>query len=88
MRCLILCVTMQVYPTQLRATGLGIANSFARIGGVLCPLVAVELVKSCQLSLAISLFSAIPILGAIAVVLLPFETKGRLLTDTVEEFSF
>ena len=72
---------MQVYPTQLRATGLGIANSFARIGGVLCPLVAVELVKSCQLSLAISLL-------AIAVVCLPFETKGRLLTDTVEEMNF
>lgn len=75
----------EVYPTQLRATGLGIANSFARIGGVLCPLVAVELVKSCQLSLAVTLFVAVPVLGAVAVIFLPIETKGRLLTDTIEE---
>lgn len=75
----------EVYPTELRATGLGIANSFARIGGVLCPLVAVELVKNCQLPLAVTLFVAVPILGAVTVALLPIETKGRLLTDTVEE---
>lgn len=75
----------EVYPTQLRATGLGTANSFARIGGVLCPLVAVDLVKSCQLSLAVTLFVIVPVLGSIAVFFLPIETKGRLLTDTVDE---
>ncbi|MCO5575652.1 hypothetical protein L7F22_029455 [Adiantum nelumboides] len=75
----------EVYPTELRATGLGVANSFARIGGVLCPLVAVELVKNCQLPLAVALFVAVPLLGSVAVALLPIETSGRLLTDTLEE---
>ncbi|KAI5078666.1 hypothetical protein GOP47_0006337 [Adiantum capillus-veneris] len=75
----------EVYPTELRATGLGVANSFARIGGVLCPLVAVELVKNCELALAVALFVAVPLLGAVAVAFLPIETSGRLLTDTVEE---
>lgn len=75
----------EVYPTELRATGLGVSNSFARIGGVLCPLVAVELVKNCQLALAVTLFVGVPLLGAVAVAFLPIETSGRLLTDTVEE---
>ncbi|KAH7437771.1 hypothetical protein KP509_05G088000 [Ceratopteris richardii] len=75
----------EVYPTELRATGLGIANSFARIGGVLCPMVAVELVKNCQLTLAVILFVVVPFSGAVAVALLPIETSGRLLTDTVDE---
>ncbi|KAH7373279.1 hypothetical protein KP509_17G048000 [Ceratopteris richardii] len=75
----------EVYPTELRATGLGIANACARIGGVLCPIVAVELVKNSQLTLAVGLFVCVSLLGAFSVALLPLETSGRLLTDTVDE---
>lgn len=43
----------EVYPTSNRSTGLGIANAIARVGGLLCPVVAVELVRSCQQGLAV-----------------------------------
>ncbi|KAK7843770.1 organic cation/carnitine transporter 7, partial [Quercus suber] len=55
----------EIYPTSVRTTGVGIASSVGRIGGMLCPLVAVGLVHG------------------ICVVLFPFETKGRKLSDTV-----
>lgn len=75
---------MQVYPTSSRSTGLGIANSFARIGGLVCPLVAVDLVRSCQQGLAVSLFTAVPLLAGVAVLFFPVETKGKPLSDMVE----
>jgi len=40
--------TPEVYPTQVRSTGLGIANSWGRLGGFLCPFVAVSLLQSCH----------------------------------------
>lgn len=75
---------LQVYPTSSRSTGLGIANAIARIGGLLCPLVAVDLVRSCQQGLAVSLFSAVPVIAGVAVMFFPVETKGRALTDSVQ----
>jgi len=74
----------QVYPTSNRSTGLGIANAIARVGGLVCPLVAVDLVRSCQQGLAVSLFSAVPVVAAVAVMFFPVETKGRALADSVD----
>ncbi|THU63021.1 hypothetical protein C4D60_Mb01t11320 [Musa balbisiana] len=45
-----------IYPTAVRASGIGIASSVGRIGGITCPLVAVGLVHSCHQSAAILLF--------------------------------
>ena len=75
---------LQVYPTSSRSTGLGIANAIAKVGGLLCPLVAVDLVRSCQQGLAVSLFVAVPLVAGIAVLFFPVETKGRPLSDRVE----
>lgn len=77
-------ISMQVYPTSNRSTGLGIANAIARIGGLLCPLVAVDLVRGCQQGLAVSLFSAVTIVAGVAVMFFPVETKGRALSDSVD----
>jgi len=33
-----------VYRTSIRATGVGVGNGFSRVGGILCPLFAVEMV--------------------------------------------
>ena len=47
--------TGEVYPTQFRATAFGFANSMSRVGGMVCPFVAVFLVESGQTVLAICL---------------------------------
>jgi MFS family permease len=74
----------EVYPTSTRSTGLGIANSFARVGGIVCPLVAVDLVRSCQQGLAVSVFAGVPLLAAVAVLFFPMETTGQPLSDVVD----
>jgi hypothetical protein len=78
---------LQVYPTNSRSTGLGIANAIARVGGLVCPLVAVDLVRSCQQGLAVSLFSAVPVAAGVAVMFFPVETQGRPLSDMVDDSS-
>lgn len=54
-----------------------------RIGGMVCPLVAVALVHGCHQTAAIALFEVIIFLSGISVLLFPFETKGRDLSDSV-----
>jgi len=73
---------VQIYPTAVRTTGIGIASSVGRIGGILCPLVAVALVHSCQQTTAILLFELVIFLSGLAVSFFPFETKGCRLNDT------
>ncbi|KAJ0886943.1 putative major facilitator, sugar transporter, major facilitator superfamily [Helianthus annuus] len=74
----------EAYPTNIRATGVGIATAVGRTGGIVCPLVAVGLVSSCNQTLAVMLFEAMILVSGLCVVLLPLETKGRELTDEVE----
>nr|POE64480.1 organic cation/carnitine transporter 7 [Quercus suber] len=52
-----------------------------RIGGMICPLVAIGLVTDCHQTATIILFEAVIVLSAISALLLPFETKGRELSD-------
>lgn len=71
----------EIYPTSVRATGIGIASSVGRIGGILCPLVAVALVHNCEQTTAILLFELVVFLSGVAVMFFPFETKGTRLSD-------
>ncbi|XAR69567.1 hypothetical protein NMG60_11001209 [Bertholletia excelsa] len=73
----------EVYPTSTRATGYGVASAVGRIGGMICPLVAVGLVNACHQTVAVLLFGAVMVLAAFCVMLLPLETKGRELSDTI-----
>ncbi|KAA8541508.1 hypothetical protein F0562_022660 [Nyssa sinensis] len=73
----------EIYPTSVRTTGVGVASSVGRIGGMICPLVAVGLVHGCHQTAAIVLFEIVIFLSGICVVLFPFETKGRELSDSV-----
>lgn len=75
----------EIYPTSVRTTGVGVASSIGRIGGIICPLVAVGLVQGCHESAAIVLFEVIIFLSGICVVLFPLETKGRELSDSVSD---
>ncbi|KAL2531242.1 Organic cation/carnitine transporter 7 [Abeliophyllum distichum] len=38
----------EIYPTSLRSTGVGMASSVGRIGGMICPLVSVGLIHGCH----------------------------------------
>ncbi|XP_011625795.1 organic cation/carnitine transporter 7-like [Amborella trichopoda] len=73
----------EVYPTSIRTTGFGTASSVGRIGGMVCPVVAVGLVHSCQQTFAVILFEVVIFLSGIAVIFFPLETKGRPLRDTL-----
>ncbi|XP_038894171.1 organic cation/carnitine transporter 7 isoform X2 [Benincasa hispida] len=71
----------EIYPTSIRTTGVGVASSVGRIGGMACPLVAVALVKGCHQTTAIIFFEIVFLLSGICVVLFPFETKGQDLPE-------
>ncbi|KAG2725877.1 hypothetical protein I3843_01G084900 [Carya illinoinensis] len=73
----------EIYPTSVRTTGVGVASSMGRIGGIICPLVAVGLVQGCHQTVSIVLFEIVIFFSGICVVLFPFETKGRKLSDSV-----
>ena len=76
---------VKVYPTSVRTTGLGIASSVGKIGGITCPLVAVGLVAGCHRTIAVLLFSAVAAVSGVAVLFFPLETKGRDLEDAVSD---
>lgn len=67
----------------MRTTGIGVAGAVGRIGGMICPLVAVGLVTSYHQTAAIILFEVVIVLSAICAFLFPYETKGQELIDTV-----
>lgn len=73
----------ELYPTSVRTTGVGVASSVGRIGGMICPLVAVALIHGCHQTIAIFLFETVVMVSGICVCLFPFETTGRELSDTV-----
>ncbi|PIN12685.1 Synaptic vesicle transporter SV2 (major facilitator superfamily) [Handroanthus impetiginosus] len=73
----------EVYPTSVRASGVGLAISVGRIGGMVCPLVAVGLVRGYHQTLAVILFGILILISGICASFLPFETKGRGLKDIV-----
>ncbi|KAJ8759610.1 hypothetical protein K2173_008791 [Erythroxylum novogranatense] len=73
----------EIYPTSVRSTGVGIGSAMGRIGGVICPLVAISLVQGCQQTEAILLFVGVVFLSGIGVLLLPIETNGCELSESV-----
>ncbi|KAF9603101.1 hypothetical protein IFM89_033826 [Coptis chinensis] len=73
----------EIYPTSVRSTGVGVGSSIGRIGGMVCPLVAVGLVQGCHRTASILLFEIIIFLSGVAVIYFPFETKGCELSDSV-----
>lgn len=74
---------LQLYPTSVRTTGVGVASSVGRIGGMVCPLVAVSLIHGCKQSIAIFLFESIIFVSGICVWLFPFETRGLELSNNL-----
>ncbi|KAM6959311.1 solute carrier family 22 member 6-B [Aplochiton taeniatus] len=74
--------TAEIFPTVLRQTGIGVSSMFARMGGVLAPII--NMLHSRSPSTPMIIFGLAPILGAVLALALP-ETAGRPLPDTVED---
>lgn len=75
--------TPELYPTELRATGMGVAGAMARIGGLLAPSV-IALVVDVGFAVAIGLFAGLLAVAALAVSRIDIETKGRPLGVALE----
>lgn len=74
--------TPELYPTRLRGTGSGWANSFGRVGGMVGPYVAGLMMQLYGDPLApFTVFAALHLVSAAAVLLLGVETKGRRLEE-------
>ncbi|KAL6883701.1 hypothetical protein ACP4OV_011115 [Aristida adscensionis] len=67
----------EVYPTPARSTGVGIATAIGKIGGIVCPLIAVGMLRSCHQMEAVVVFEVVLGLAGVACILFPVETKGR-----------
>ncbi|AWB46027.1 MFS transporter [Paenibacillus sp. CAA11] len=74
--------TPELYPTKARSTGVGLATSFGRIGGVIAPLlVGVLIGRGMPIAQIFTMFFIVILIGAAAVLLLGRETRGLELED-------
>ncbi|KAF5787669.1 putative major facilitator, sugar transporter, major facilitator superfamily [Helianthus annuus] len=81
---IVLIYAPEVYPTNLRTTGVGIATAIGRTGGMVYPLIVVGMKAGCHQTVPVILFEVTILLCGLSVVILPFETKGKELTDTID----
>lgn len=70
--------TPEVYPTSLRASGMGTAGAVARFGGLLAPAVIAP-VMSAHFTLALAMLAAFLVLAAVAVLCVDVESRKRAL---------
>jgi MFS transporter, putative metabolite:H+ symporter len=75
--------TPEQYPTRVRGTGAGWAAAFGRSAGVLAPIVVGQMVGPLGLSRepVFIMFAVVLVVGAINVLILGEETKGRALEE-------
>ncbi|MBB6022749.1 putative MFS transporter [Paenibacillus sp. JGP012] len=73
----------ELYPTSVRSTGVGLATSVGRIGGVLAPFMVGMLVqREVPISLIFTIFFVTILIGAAAVLFWGRETKGQELAES------
>ncbi|MGR6544729.1 MFS transporter [Paenibacillus tundrae] len=72
----------ELYPTSVRSTGVGLATSVGRIGGVIAPFMVGMLVqRAVPISLIFTIFFVTILIGAAAVLFWGRETKGQELAE-------
>src|SRR5262249_22242130 len=73
--------TPEVYPTAIRATGMGTASAVGRLGGISAPILIGVLFTSIGFLGVFSMIAAALLLGAFAILTLGLSTRGRRLED-------
>lgn len=76
------CYTPESYPTTIRSTGNAAASSMARLAGLTSPLFNVYLLES-SIWVALCLWAGALVIVSISALLLPVETRGMELQQTV-----
>jgi len=76
--------TTEIYPTTIRATGLGIASSFSRIGGMTMPWISIASLKI-GITGPFLIYGLLAATATICSILLPFDTTGIELDKHHEE---
>ena len=74
--------TPELYPTEVRATGMGWASGMTRIAGAIAPTLGGYLL-SISLTAALSLYALAFLLGGLTTAALGCETKGQPLLEVV-----
>lgn len=70
--------TPEVYPTGLRASGMGMASAVARLGGLLAPAVIAPVMAS-HFTLSLAMLSTMLVLAALSIWLVDVESRNRAL---------
>jgi putative MFS transporter len=76
--------TPEVYPTTLRATGMGATSGWTRISGAIAPTLGAALMGT-SLVIPLTVYAVSFVLGGVAAFLLPMETSQAPLKDTLQE---
>jgi putative MFS transporter len=78
--------TPELYPTETRATGIGWASGIGRIGAFIGPMMGALLIPI-SIYLTLTVFAVCFAVAGISVLVLGLETKGKDLTEVVDEKS-
>ncbi len=78
--------TPELYPTEVRGTGMGWASAMARVAGIAAPILGAQLLDI-NLIMALSIYAGFFVVGGCATLLLNYETRGRALSDTIVRLS-
>ena len=70
--------TPEVYPTDLRASGMGLAGAIARFGGLFAPTIVAP-VMAAHFTLALAMLAAFLVIGAVAIGCVDVESRNRAL---------
>ncbi len=70
--------TPEVYPTSLRASGMGMAGAMARFGGLFAPMIIAPIMAT-HFTLALAVLSAMLLAGAVAIWAVDVESRNRAL---------
>ncbi|MGQ3675440.1 MFS transporter [Xanthobacter sp. TB0139] len=70
--------TPEIYPTNLRASGMGTAGAIARVGGLLAPALIAPIMAT-NFNMALGVISVLLLVSAISVWLIDVESRNRVL---------
>lgn len=79
--------TPEVYPTAFRATGMGVASAFGRIGGILAPSIIGFTFGKIGFVGVFTITTAVLIAGAATVGMMGISTTGKTLEEITAEGS-